>query len=124
MKRTKADPLGTGRRALPPGSPSLSVTGDEFVRSSVPAVADASASGAVIWTLSKGNSIAEARRWVTATGWELELQIWTGARVPGGEDLSWVRIFISEELLAETAHAKKRQLEASGWVEDIHTTAL
>lgn len=132
MKRTKADRLGTGRQALRPRSPSRGVTSDEFVRSAVSAVADASASvtathvsaGDVVWTLSKGNSLAEARRWVTATGFELELQIWTGPRVPGGEDLSWVRIFTSEELLTETAHAKKRQLEASGWVEDIHTTAL
>ena len=81
-------------------------------------------SGFVLWTLSKGDSTAEARQWDTAGGCELELQIWTGPRMPGEEDLSWVQVFASEERLAEMARAKKRQLEASGWVEDLEATPL
>jgi hypothetical protein len=130
MKRTPADPLRPGHAPDPPEMP-RSRGGDEFVRSPSPPPADpATASdshvtpGSVLWTLTRGNSTAEARRWVTATGLELELQIWTGTRVRGEEDLSWVQFFSSEEPLAGTADAKKRQLEAAGWVEDIPTTAL
>ncbi len=96
MKRTKPDRVGTAGHPPPPGNPLLSVTGDEFVHSPAPAPSAASSpvtgghvsAGNILWTLTKGNSTAEARRWVTATGLELELQIWTGPRVQGDEDLS------------------------------------
>jgi hypothetical protein len=74
--------------------------------------------------LTKGNSTAEARRWSTASGLELELHIWSGPRIRGEEDLSWVQIFPSEELLAAMALAKKRQLEDAGWVEQLEGFAL
>jgi hypothetical protein len=132
MKRIPADPLRPGHDSDPPDTP-RSPSGDEFVRipspvadpPAVSATSDSSVTqGYVLWTLTKGPSTAEARRWVTATGLELELQIWTGARVRGEEDLSWVQLFSSEETLAGTADAKKRQLEAAGWVEDIPLTPL
>jgi hypothetical protein len=133
MKRTPADPLRPGHDPDPPDTP-RSRSGDAFVRIPSPPGADASTASAtsnshltpgyVLWTLTRGHSTAEARRWVTATGLELELQIWTGSRVRGEEDLSWVQFFSSEAPLADTAEAKKRQLEAAGWVEDIPTTAL
>jgi hypothetical protein len=78
----------------------------------------------VLWTLTQKNSTAQARRWVTAMGLELEMRIWTGALVHGEEDLSWSQLFASEEALAEMALAKKRQLEAAGWMEDIDTTTV
>jgi hypothetical protein len=75
--------------------------------------------GDVLWTMTKGDGTAEARRWVSPNGLELELQIWTGPRVRGKEDLSWVQIFPTQELLEAMALAKKRQLEGAGWVEQL-----
>ena len=79
--------------------------------------------GHVLWTLTNKESTAQARRWVTQFGFELEMQIWTGVRVVGQEDLCWSQLFASEESLADTALAKKRQLQASGWLEDIDVSA-
>ena len=79
--------------------------------------------GNVLWTLTHHDSTAQARRWVTPTGFELELQIWTGTRVEGEEDLCWSQLFTADDLLADAALAKKRQLEATGWLEDLDTTA-
>jgi hypothetical protein len=79
--------------------------------------------GSVLWTLTHQDSTAQARRWVTPTGFELELQIWTGARVEGEEDLCWSQLFTADDALAAAALAKKRQLEATGWLEDLDTTA-
>lgn len=81
------------------------------------------AAGNVLWTLAHNGSMAQARRWITPLGYELELQIWTGPRVEGQEDLCWSQLFGTEEALAEAALAKKRQLEASGWLEDLDTSA-
>ena len=108
MKRTDVERPGTTSRA------------DARVSIAHPRVS----SGDVLWTLTKGNSTAEARRWSTASGLELELQIWTGPRIRGEEDLSWVQIFPTEELLAAMALAKKRQLEEAGWVEQIEGFAV
>lgn len=80
-------------------------------------------SGLILWTLAKGDSTAEACRWVTPTGFEFELQIWTGRRIKGEEDLSLVRVFPTEAALAEMALTKKRQLESAGWLEEIRTSA-
>ena len=80
--------------------------------------------GNVLWTLTHHGSTAQARRWITAGGYELELQIWSGTRVEGQEDLCWSQLFASEAALAEAAAAKKRQLEASGWLEQLDTTLL
>lgn len=79
--------------------------------------------GNVLWTLTQNGSTAQARRWITAAGYELELQIWSGARIEGQEDLSWSQLFTAEDELSEAAAAKKRQLVASGWLEDIDATA-
>lgn len=134
MKRTNADRVGTAGHSLAPAGRTSVATGDEFARgpatlatSAAPASPVTSShvrTGHILWTLIKGTSTAEARRWVTPIGLELELQIWTGPRVQGDEDLSWVQVFTSEEPLAETSLAKKRQLEADGWVEDIEASAL
>ena len=75
------------------------------------------ARGSVLWTLTKGPSTAEARRWITALGFELEVQIWKGPRVEGAEDLCWAQVFIADDALADTALSKKQQLEAAGWTE-------
>jgi hypothetical protein len=75
--------------------------------------------GSVLWTLTHDQSTAQARGWRTDAGYELELQIWTGTRVEGAEDLCWSQLFPSESSLADAARAKKQQLEASGWLEDI-----
>jgi hypothetical protein len=108
MKRTDVERLGTmGRLA----------TG-------VPIANPRVTSGEVLWTLTRGNSTAQARRWSTASGLELELHIWSGPRIRGEEDLSWVQIFPTEALLAAMALAKKRQLEDAGWVEQIEGFAL
>jgi hypothetical protein len=74
-------------------------------------------SGNVLWTLAHNGSTAQARRWIVANGYEFDLRIWSGVRVEGQEDLSWSQLFATEEALAETAVAKKQQLEASGWLE-------
>ena len=79
--------------------------------------------GNVLWTLAQNGSTAQARRWITPSGYELELQMWTGPRIEGQEDLCWSQLFTSEDALAEAALAKKRQLEAAGWLEDIDTSA-
>jgi hypothetical protein len=133
MKRTNADRVSPAGQSLATASRTWAA-GDEFVRgpaSPAPPAALASpdtdshvSTGHVLWTLTKGNSTAEARRWVTGIGLELELQIWTGPRVQGDEDLSLVQVFTSEAPLAETSLAKKRQLEADGWLEDIEASAL
>lgn len=78
--------------------------------------------GSVLWTLAQNRSIARARRWITPLGFELELQIWTGSYIEGQEDLCWTQLFPSEDALVEAALAKKQQLEASGWLEDIDST--
>lgn len=78
--------------------------------------------GHVLWTLTNGQSTAQARRWQTASGYELELQMWTGTHVAGQEDLCWTQLFASDAMLAEAALAKKQQLEASGWVEEGDST--
>jgi hypothetical protein len=80
--------------------------------------------GAVLWTLTHGDSTAQARRWLTPAGHELELHIWSGVRIEGQEDLCWTQRFPSEEALVAAAVIKKKQLEASGWLEDITTSAL
>ena len=80
--------------------------------------------GDVLWTLTQRESTAQARRWITETGFELEMRIWTGPHVEGQEDLSWSQLFTTEEALAEISLAKKRQLEAAGWVADIDTAPL
>jgi hypothetical protein len=103
MKRTDVERLGTLGRL------------DTGVQIATPRVT----SGEVLWTLTRGNSTAEARRWSTASGLELELHIWSGPRIRGEEDLSWVQIFPTEQLLAAMALAKKRQLEDAGWVEQL-----
>jgi hypothetical protein len=108
MKRTDAECSGTSGSQLAAG---------------VPIVETALSAGDVLWTLTRDNSTAEARRWVTPTGLELELQIWTGARLRGEEDLSWVQIFPTEELLEAMALAKKRQLENAGWIEQLDILA-
>jgi hypothetical protein len=119
MKRNQADSSTTG--------PSRE---DAFVHTAADAarvVASANThltSGNVLWTLTQRDSTAQARRWITPSGLELEMQIWTGAKVEGQEDLSWTQMFPSEETLADAALAKKRQLEAAGWMEDIDTTPL
>jgi hypothetical protein len=79
--------------------------------------------GNVLWTLTHGNSTAQARRWMTPSGYELELLIWTGSRIEGQEDLCWSQLFQAEDALTDTASIKKQQLEASGWLEDIDTAA-
>ena len=78
--------------------------------------------GQVLWTLTQDESTAQARQWITPTGYELELQIWSGPRVVGEEDLCWSQLFAREEALSEAALAKKRQLVASGWLETIDAT--
>ena len=78
--------------------------------------------GHVLWTLTHSGSIAQARRWITPGGFELQMQIWSGARVEGQEDLCWTQLFATEESLADVALIKKRQLEASGWLEDIEAS--
>jgi hypothetical protein len=80
--------------------------------------------GNVLWTLTRQESTAQARRWITEHGFELEMRIWTGPLVEGEEDLSWSQLFATEEALAETALAKRRQLESAGWVADIDTAPL
>jgi hypothetical protein len=75
MKRTDVERLGTMGR----------------VDARVPTAQSRVSSGEVLWTLTRGNSTAEARRWSTASGLELELHIWTGPRIRGEEDLSWVQ---------------------------------
>jgi hypothetical protein len=79
-------------------------------------------SGNVLWTLTHQNSTAQARRWMTPTGCELEMHIWTGARIEGQEDLTWSQRFPNDEALVEAALAKKRQLEAAGWLEAVDAT--
>jgi hypothetical protein len=97
-------------------------SGDEFVHITPTSPADTHVTtGSVLWTLAHNNSTAQARQWLTANGFELELQIWTGAHVSGQEDLCWSQLFPSETALVEAAVAKKRQLEASGWLEDLET---
>ena len=104
--------------------------GDEMVRTAAPvevaSAADDAApvSGEVLWTLSKENGVAEARRGLTPSGHELELRIWTGARLDGQEDLFWSQVFQSEELLLAAAGAKKKQLESVGWAEDLEAFPL
>ena len=78
--------------------------------------------GNVLWTLTHKESTAQARRWITPTGFELELQIWTGSRVEGEEDLCWSQLFTDDAALAAAAVAKKRQLQAGGWLEDVVIT--
>jgi hypothetical protein len=107
--------------------PSAVPTGDEFVHT--PAVStsagqdSAVTTGYILWTLTHKHSTAQARRWHTPSGFELDLQIWTGVRIEGQEDLCWSQLFATEEALADVALAKKRQLQASGWLEDIDTVA-
>jgi hypothetical protein len=99
-------------------------SGDDFVQTVPTAGTDPHIStGDVLWTLANNGSTAQARRWTTASGFELELQIWTGPRVAGDEDLCWTQLFPSESALAEAAQAKKQQLEASGWLEDLESPA-
>ena len=118
-----------GEHVVParPADPAASVpSGDEFVTQAVAtdtAKDSAITTGYVLWTLTHQDSTAQARRWNTANGFELDLQIWTGVRVEGQEDLCWSQLFATEDALADTALAKKRQLEASGWLEDIDTIA-
>jgi hypothetical protein len=104
-------------------------TGDIFLRAANPDPSGTTpepqthiTEGHVLWTLTHDQSTAQARRWQTASGCELELQIWTGAHVAGQEDLCWTQLFASDAALAEAALAKKQQLEASGWLEQIDTT--
>lgn len=80
--------------------------------------------GNVLWTLTHEQATAQARRWLTPAGLELELQIWSGAHVEGQEDLCWSQLFTAEEALAEAALAKKRQLEAAGWLEQLDARPL
>ena len=80
--------------------------------------------GNILWTMTHEKSTAQARQWRTPGGYELELQIWSGPHVEGQEDLCWSQLFTSEEALAEAARAKKRQLEASGWLEQLDTRSL
>jgi hypothetical protein len=96
---------------------------DAFVHTPGNAPAHVS-SGNVLWTLTQQNSTAQARRWITPSGFELEMHIWTGARIEGQEDLTWSQRFPNLEALAEMALAKKRQLEAAGWLEAVDTTAV
>jgi hypothetical protein len=79
--------------------------------------------GDVLWTLTHDHTTAQARCWATQSGFELEMHIWTGVRVAGQEDLCWSQLFTSHEALASAALAKKQQLEASGWLEEIETRA-
>ena len=114
MKRSQADSSTRSSRA------------DELVHP-VPATSSQDThvtTGNVLWTLTQHNSTAQARRWMTKGGYELEMNIWTGARVEGEEDLRWTQLFPTEEALAEAALKKKLQLEGAGWKEDIDTVAL
>ena len=118
MTTRRTDPVGraTGEAefALSPTTPSASVTSTHDTHVTV---------GNVLWTLNQNGSTAQARRWITPNGYELELQIWTGPRVEGQEDLCWSQLFASEEALAAAATAKKHQLEGAGWLEDIDIVA-
>jgi hypothetical protein len=80
--------------------------------------------GIVLWTLNHHGSTARARRWITSNGFEFELQIWSGEPIEGREDLCWSQLFASEEALAALSLAKKHQLEAAGWREDIEATVI
>lgn len=75
--------------------------------------------GDVLWTMTKGDGVARARRWMTRHGYELEVQIWTGPEAERREDLSWSQIFSAEDALADAALAKKTQLQSVGWIEDL-----
>ena len=76
-------------------------------------------SGHILWTLTRGDGVAQARRWETPQGYELEVQMWTGQKVDGEEDLSWCQVFIDPQALLDAARAKKAHLQALGWLEDI-----
>jgi hypothetical protein len=114
-------------KRAPGDTAARAASADEFVRTTaVPAVAKGDVrvtSGNVLWTLTNRNSTAQARRWITPAGFEFEMHIWTGARVEGQEDLCWTQLFTTEAALADAALAKKRQLEAAGWLETIDTSA-
>jgi hypothetical protein len=84
-----------------------------------PIVRAAATAGEILWTLTRQAATAQARRWTSSTGVELEFLVWTGTRIEGQEDLCWSQLFPHEEALMEAALAKKRQLESSGWLEDI-----
>jgi hypothetical protein len=79
--------------------------------------------GRILWTLTHEGSTAQARRWFTPTGVELQLQIWTGPLVEGHEDLCWTQLFASDRELTTVADAKKTQLQGSGWLEQIDVIA-
>jgi hypothetical protein len=111
----QATPTPAGAIVKAPGT-------DQFVHATVQQTLHV-AEGNVLWTLSSAGSTAQARRWITATGFELEMLIWSGAHVDGQEELCWSQLFASDELLAETSLAKKRQLEAAGWLEDLDAAA-
>lgn len=80
--------------------------------------------GVLLWTLTHHASTAQARRWSTATGYELEMVMWTGERIAGQEDLSWSQLFASDDALARAALAKKRQLESAGWLEELDVSPV
>jgi hypothetical protein len=118
MKRRRADNVAhatRGDHCVHTGAPlarAIKPLGDAHVTA-----------GNVLWTMTHNGSTAQARRWITPAGFEFELQIWTGTRVDGEEDLCWSQLFPSEESLADAAQVKRRQLEASGWLEQIDLSA-
>jgi hypothetical protein len=122
-----SDPRDSGEHVIKigPADPLAKMAGaDEFVHTPAATSRETHITlGHVLWTLTHNGSTAQARRWVTAGGFELQMQIWSGARVDGQEDLCWTQLFATDELLADTALAKKRQLEASGWLEDLEASA-
>lgn len=80
--------------------------------------------GEILWTMTKGDGLARARQWVTPRGFELEIQIWSRYDMTSEEDLSWSQVFPAASALADAARAKKVQLQAIGWVEELDGSAL
>lgn len=75
--------------------------------------------GLILWTLAKGSRLAQARRWRTRLGHELEVKFWSSPVGSGQEDLSWSQIFPNDEAADDAAALRKHQLEELGWIETL-----
>lgn len=112
MKTRHVDDRSGATRALQPTEPGAASIDRRTEESHV-------SEGRILWTLTLEASTAQARCWVTPSGFELQLEIWTGARIEGQEDLCWTQLFASDRELTTAADAKKTQLLGSGWLEQI-----
>jgi hypothetical protein len=107
-------------RLLPPGETIMKGDAPHPAASPRPHVIP----GEILWTMTKGDGLARARQWVTPRGFELEIQIWSHYDTTSEEDLSWSQVFPAASALADVARAKKVQLQAIGWIEELDGSAV